>query len=163
MPIQPEAPKTCFVVAPIGDEGSEVRKHSDKVLKILKHALAPFNYEPVRSDQIAEPGMISHRMIQLLLDAPLVIADLTGANPNVYYELAIRHAVGKPVLQLIAKGEKIPFDVGDMRTIAMDISDAFDVVDRITASIKEIEKPGYRVTTPISMSINRPAILQSIS
>lgn len=157
---QPKAKKICFVVAPIGEEGSDVRKRSDIVLEILERALAPFDYAPIRSDQIAEPGMISHKVIQLLVEAPLVVADLTGANPNVYYELAIRHAVGKPIIQLIAKNEKIPFDVVDMRTIAIDTSMQFEAQDRIEASVQEIEKPGYRVTTPISVAINHPVILQ---
>jgi len=160
MPTKPTAKKACFVVAPIGEEGSDVRKRSDKVFEILKRALA-FGYKPIRSDQIAEPGMISHRMIQLLVEAPLVIADLTGANPNVYYELAIRHAAGKPGIQLIAKGEKIPFDIADMRTIVIDVAEQFAAEERIKASAKEIDKPGYRVTTPISMALNQAAILQA--
>jgi hypothetical protein len=150
----------CFVVAPIGAEGSDVRKRSDKLLKILERSLSPFGYKPLRSDQIAEPGMISHRMIQLLFEAPLVVADLTGANPNVYYELAIRHAVGKPIIQLIAKGEKIPFDIGDMRTIQIDTSEQYEAEDRIKASVQEIKKPGYVVTTPLSRAVNQPPILQ---
>ncbi len=88
----------------------------------------------------------------------MVIADLTGANPNVYYELAIRHAVKKPIIQLISKGEKLPFDVGDMRTIPIDTADAFKAVDDITASLKEIEKPGYETTTPISMALPQFAV-----
>jgi hypothetical protein len=158
MPTPPTPLKTCFVVAPIGQDGSPIRERSDKVLRILQHALAPFGYEPIRSDHIAKPGMISHIMIQLLAEAPLVIADLTGANPNVYYELAIRHAVKKPIIQLISKGEKLPFDVGDMRTISIDTSDAFEAVDYITASLKEIEKPDYQVTNPISMALPNFAV-----
>ena len=161
MPTTTAPTKTCFVVAPIGEEGSEIRKRSDKVLRILERSLAPFGYAPIRSDRIAEPGMISHKMIQLLVEAPLVVADLTGANPNVYYELAIRHAVGKAIIQLIAKGEKVPFDVGDMRTIAIDTSDPYEAEERIMASVQEIEKPGYRVTTPISMATNHQAILNT--
>jgi hypothetical protein len=147
-------PKTCFVVSPIGPEDSAIRKRSDMLLRILKHALEP-RYEVIRSDHIAEPGMISHRMIQLLVDAPLVVADLTGANPNVYYELAIRHAVGKPTIQIIAKGEPIPFDIGDMRTIGVDMADQYAAEDLIRACAKEIEKPGYVVTTPISAALGR--------
>lgn len=158
MRIEPNLQKTCFVVAPIGKEGSPIRKRSDKVLRILQEALSPYGYEPVRSDQIAKPGMISHTMIQLLAEAPLVVADLTGANPNVYYELAIRHAVKKPIIQLIAKGEKLPFDVGDMRTIPIDMSDMLQAVADIKDSVEEIEKPAYEVTTPISMALPKFAV-----
>ncbi len=89
----------------------------------------------------------------------VLVADLTGANPNVYYELAIRHAVGKPIVQLIAKEERIPFDVADMRTIAIDTADAFEARDRIKLAVEAVHQPGYRVTTPISAALQRPAVL----
>jgi hypothetical protein len=65
-------------------------------------------YLAIRADEISEPGIITSQVIQHLLDDHLVIADLTGHNANVFYELAIRHAIRKPVLQLIQKGEQIP-------------------------------------------------------
>jgi hypothetical protein len=54
---------------------------------------------------------------------PLVVADLTDGNANVSYELALRHVVGKPVVQMVAKGQQIPFDVMDTRTISFDINE----------------------------------------
>jgi hypothetical protein len=151
--------KVCFVVAPIGGEKSKIRQRSDRVLQVIDRALKDLGYTTVRSDQIAEPGMISHRMIQLLVEAPLVVADLTGANPNVYYELAIRHAVHKPVIQIIAKGEKIPFDIQDMRTLQIDSNRQYEAEDLIRKTAQEIEKPGFQVSTPISMALNRSGIM----
>jgi hypothetical protein len=48
------------------------------------------------------------------MNDPLAIADLSDPNPNVFYELAIRQAIGKPLVQIIQKDEKIPFDVMGM-------------------------------------------------
>ena len=62
-----------------------------------------------------QPGIISNQVITRLLEDNLVIADLTDRNPNVYYELAVRHAFGKPVIQIIDSNETIPFDVSMMR------------------------------------------------
>jgi hypothetical protein len=119
-----ETPKTCFVIAPIGDDGTDTRERSDKVLRhIITPVVTDLGYEAVRADQLAEPGLISSQVIQHVTDDPLVIADLTERNPNVFYELAIPHALRKPLVQLIAKGERIPFDVAGMRTIEVDIHD----------------------------------------
>ncbi|MBN2209187.1 MAG: hypothetical protein JW759_07815 [Candidatus Coatesbacteria bacterium] len=96
--------KVCFVIAPIGDPDSDVRKRSDQVVKHVIHpALKPLGYEAVRADQISEPGMITTQIIQHIIDDALLIADLSGRNPNVFYELAIRHALRKPYMQLIQR------------------------------------------------------------
>jgi hypothetical protein len=151
--------KDCFIIAPFGDAGSDIRRRSDSVLWILREAVSSFGYRVIRSDQIDAPGLISHEVIRLLVEAPLVIADLTGANPNVIYELAIRHAVGKPFVQIIAKGERIPFYHADMRTVEIDIADALEARDQIKHAIAAVHEPGYRVTTPISEALGKPAIL----
>src|SRR6516225_2897300 len=108
----------CVVVSPIGADESEVRKAADKVLKhVITKALAG-RYKIQRADEIATPGLITAQVVERLLDAPLVVADLSDRNANVYYELAIRHAAQKPVIHIIAEGQDVPFDVKDMRLIS---------------------------------------------
>ena len=55
-----------------------------------------------------------------VLNADLVIADLTGHNPNVFYELAIRHLVGKPFIHMTDKPESVPFDIFALNAIRLD-------------------------------------------
>ena len=82
---------TCFYVTPIGDDGSEERKHSDLFLgSIIEPALEQFQLKVVRADAIDKPGVITRQIIDYLLRARLVVADLSFHNPNVFYELAIR-------------------------------------------------------------------------
>jgi len=77
--------KKCFVIAPLGSDGSEVRKRSDQVLKhIIKPAASECGYEATRADEISEPGIITSQVIQRIVDDHLVIADLTDRNPNVF-------------------------------------------------------------------------------
>jgi hypothetical protein len=64
-----------------------------KYPSIVAPAAEACGYDTIRADQIAKPGIITSQVIQHLLDDPLVVADLTGWNPNVFYELAIRHAI----------------------------------------------------------------------
>src|SRR4051812_21831551 len=116
--------KICFVIAPIGDSGTEIRIRSDKVLKhIIAPAATECGYKSLRADHISEPGIITSQVIQHLVEDPLVIADLTGPNANVFYELAVRHAVRMPVVQIIDAAESIPFDVASSRTIRFDYRD----------------------------------------
>src|SRR6516165_1133731 len=91
---QPTKP-LCFVIGPIGADGSPERKHADLLLHaVIKHVLEAdeFGYRVKRADEDADPGMIGDRMISDILDAELVVADLTNLNPNAFYELGIRHS-----------------------------------------------------------------------
>lgn len=157
--------KICFVIAPIGKEGSEVRIRSDQV---LKHIIAPTakecGYEPIRADHISEPGLITSQVIQHVVDDALVIADLTGWNPNVFYELAVRHAVKKPIVQIINATEAIPFDVAASRTVQVDHHDLDSVArarEEIAKQIKAVERNPMEVDTPISVAVELQSLKQS--
>ena len=154
--------KLCFVIAPIGEGESETRKRSDQILKhVISPAVAECGYKALRADKIAESGMITGQIIQHILDDPLVIADLTDRNPNVFYELALRHAIRKPFIQIIREGEPILFDVAGLRTIPLDHHD-LDSVEQakveITAQIKSIENDPKKLVTPISVTLDLQAL-----
>jgi hypothetical protein len=155
----------CFVVAPIGEEGSETRTRSDQVLNhIIAPAAEECGYEALRADKISEPGIITSQVIQHLVDDPLLIADLTGHNPNVFYELAVRHAVRKPVVQIIQAGERIPFDVAGTRTIELDHRDLDSVArchQEMVRQIRTVEKDVSQVDTPISVAIDLQSLRRS--
>lgn len=150
--------KICFVIAPIGGLDTDIRRTSDQVFNhIVSPVVKPLGYKPVRANHISEPGIITSQVIQYIVESPLVIADLTGRNPNVFYELAIRHAIRKPLLQLIKKGEEIPFDVAGMRTIQFDIHDLDNVEEtkgELVNQIKSIEEGKTKLDTPISVALD---------
>jgi hypothetical protein len=110
--------KRCFVIAPIGERESAARRHSDQVYEtLIRPLVVERGYEVSRSDKDATPGSITSEIIRHLVEDDLVIADLTGLNPNVMYELAVRHATGLPSILLAEQGTANPFDLFDMRTI----------------------------------------------
>lgn len=150
--------KKCFVIAPIGAEDSETRKRSDQVLKhIIVPSVQKFGYKSVRADQIPDPGIITAQVIQHILDHDLVIADLTDKNPNVFYELALRHISRKPLIQLIRKGESIPFDIAATRIIAFDLHDPDSVADtkmRIEDQINAIQDGNKEFDNPVSVALD---------
>jgi len=157
--------KTCFVISPIGEEGTETRNRSDKVLKfIIKPAALECGYLAVRADEIDQPGMITSQIINRVVEADLVIADLSEMNPNVFYELAIRHAISKPLVQIIKKGDRIPFDVAQTRTIHVDHQDlesADQARKDIVKQIVEVEKNPEKMDTPISISLEIQSLKKS--
>jgi hypothetical protein len=160
-----QEPKICFVVAPIGEPETETRRRSDQ---LLKHVIAPIveprGYKTLRADQIPEPGMITPQVVDRVRDSALVIADLAERNPNVFYELAIRHAERKPLIQIMAKGEEIPFDVQDMRTISVDIHDLDSVEEarqQLSNQVDAIESGDFQMNTPISMALDLRARKES--
>ena len=141
--------KICFVIAPIGKPESDTRKRSDQVLQhIIRPAVECCGYKAVRADEIDEPGIITNQIIRHIVDDPLVIADLTGQNANVFYELAIRHAICKPLVQIIDKIEDIPFDIGAMRTIQVDHQNPESVEEAKTKIRKQIQSLKTSTSSP---------------
>lgn len=157
--------KICFVISPIGDENSETRKHSDIILKhIICASVEPLGYEVIRADKISEPGIITTQIIQYIVDSPLVIADLTDRNPNVFYELALRHVTRKPLVQIIKKGEIIPFDVAATRIVQFDIQDivsADAAKTEIISQVKSLETEKNEIDNPISVSLDLKILKES--
>ena len=149
--------KICFVIAPIGKLGSDTRKRSDQVLQhIIRPAVESCGYKAVRADCIANPGIITNQIIRHVVDAPLVIADLTEQNANVFYELAIRHFFRKPFVQIIDKVEDIPFDLSAMRTIQVDYQNSESVEEaknQIKKQIQSLEASPSSLENPISEAL----------
>lgn len=142
--------KTCFVISPIGAEGSDARKHADDFLDLLvEQALQPFNFTVIRADKIARASIITEDIITLVQQAELCLVDLTFHNPNVFYECGRRHETGRPVILLIRKGDTLPFDVAGIRTIVYDLSDprtTLNSVKVVQEFIREFERTSYGAT-----------------
>jgi len=145
--------KRCFVISPIGQDGSAVRKRADNVLKYLvKPVCEQLGFVAARADEIAHSSLISRRVMEEILTADLVIADLTGASPNVYYELAVRHFVRKPIVHLIDTSEDLPFDVADLKSIRFDHTD-LESVHQAEAELRRVitaAETGDEFHNPIS-------------
>lgn len=116
--------KTCFVVSPIGDEGSEIRKHADTVLEhIVKPALES-EFDVKRVDEMYHSDKIDEKIFELLTNSDLVLVDITDNNPNVFLELGYRIALNKPTIYIRQETpENIPFDIRTINIISYDIKD----------------------------------------
>jgi hypothetical protein len=112
----------CFVISPIGVEGSDVRRHADEALAhIIKPVMEACNIEAIRSDHLQDPGRRTEQMLEHIISDELCIAVLSGYNPSVFYELVIAQFAQRPVIIMLEKGQELPFDVKDLRCVYYDL------------------------------------------
>ena len=146
--------KECFIITPIGTGGSDIRRETDGLIKsVFEPVLAKFEFSPVPAHQISESGSISRQIIKRLLEAELVIANLTDLNPNVMYEVGIRHCARKPMIVVAKEGTTLPFDLSDERTIFYknDMSGSEELKERLIDILPNAindespDNPVYRV------------------
>jgi len=118
--------KTCFIISSIGEKNSETRINADEKFDLVfEPVLKELGFDKVeRADKIGSPGSISYDIVNHIINSDLVIADVSDLNPNVFYELAIRNAIQKPVVVIKAEGQKMPFDIYDKRAISLDMTNA---------------------------------------
>jgi len=112
---------------------------------MFKHLIEPVirdiagsDAELIRADQLGRPGRISTQILQQLVKASVVIADLTDLNSNVLYELGIRQALLKPYILVAQKGTELPFDLRDYRTVfyVLDLDDIAPARDELESHLK---------------------------
>jgi len=115
----------CFVLMPFGvktiPSGQSV--DFDVVYStLIQPGIIAAGMEPLRADQEAVGGMIHKPMYERLILCDYAVADLTGANANVFYELGLRHGV-RPATTVMLFGEKgpLPFDVAPLRTLRYEL------------------------------------------
>jgi hypothetical protein len=116
--------------------GSDERRHADLLLsQIVEPAIEELGLDlaVVRADKLTRPGMISQQILEHVLGARLVVADLSFHNPNVFYELAIRHSTKLPTVLISRTAERIPFDIADLRVVRLDMTDLYSFVPQMEA------------------------------
>ena len=142
MPEEPDAENTCFIIAPIGEDESKTRERTDTLVDLLiRPAVAEFNLIPVVAHRMRGSGSIPSEIIESLIKSKIVIADLTEGNPNVFYELAVRHLTEKPCIHMISEGFDIPFDIHSMRTIRYNsvLRNSPGIIEQIKETIRYFE------------------------
>jgi len=128
--------RACFIVSPFGQPGTDIRRWSDTVYEhIIRPVAAEKGYHAFRTLEQPRPGDITGQIAQEIAKADLVIVDLTVLNPNVMYELALRHSIGKPFIHLSNDTTQIPFDILQMNAIQIGTDVA--VVESAKAALRE--------------------------
>ncbi|GLW53283.1 hypothetical protein [Kitasatospora phosalacinea] len=148
---------SCFVIGPIGDRhrdcGSPERLAYEEALEVYEKVVLPacgsVGLEPTRADLIAQPGEITEQVCRHVMHADVVVADVTGGNPNVMYELGIRHLLGRPTVQLGEHG-RLPFDISLIRTIQFKRTRGglVDARKELEQALRSGLRDGFGIPTP---------------
>lgn len=142
----PEKPKTkakkadtpkdiCFTIMPFGGW------FDDYYDSIFRPAIDDAGLCPKRADDLYRPSTIVNDIWAYTRSAKLILADLTGKNPNVFYELGLAHALAKPAILVAESMNDVPFDLRALRVIEYDKNEpnwGDALQERITKSIKEV-------------------------
>jgi hypothetical protein len=140
--------KKIAFICPMDEEHSEIRNRSDDIYEnVLKVVGEKLDYVCDRADD-KDGATITQNIREMLYDADIVIADLTGSNPNVYYELGLFHAIKGDFIAISQSDKKaaldLPFDVKDFWVIPYEYPasrgsyNKFE--ERITKRIQKLQK-----------------------
>ncbi|MEO3431852.1 hypothetical protein [Inquilinus sp. CAU 1745] len=108
---------TCFVMMPFGQWMDTYYR------EIYVPAIREAGLEPVRADELFSTGSVIEQIWEQISRAKVLLADLTGKNANVFYELGLAHAANKPVVFTTGQLEDVPFDLRHLRVAIYDIHD----------------------------------------
>lgn len=145
----------CFVISPIGKKRSKEYK---LFKEILDHIIKPtvhssgMDLKVVRADDIQKPGSIIRDIIIYLHSSRVVIADLTGKNPNVFYELGVRHSLAPRTILIAQDISDVPSDLQDFRVITYSTSSPEDINNfscKLKSYLKDIANDPYKPDNPV--------------
>jgi len=101
----------CFVIMPFDAKYDQVYE------SLIAPACRKAGFVPKRADVPSASERITDHLLKQLLESDVVLGDLTSRNPNVLYELGVRHACGGTTVLFQAAGTAPIFDIQDIRTI----------------------------------------------
>lgn len=113
--------KTCFVIMPFGNklDENDLEVNFDEVYyNFIKPIVESLGLQCIRCDEVDEAGNIQKKMFQMIWSSDVAIVDVSIPNPNVFYELGIRHSLRKSVTVIIRnKNATLPFNIANMNAI----------------------------------------------
>ena len=148
------AKKSCFIIMPFGGWFDNYHK------EIFVPGIEDAGLKAVRADDLYRPGNIVNDIWNYTKQADIVLADLTGKNPNVFYELGLAHAITKPAVLVTSNMEDVPFDLRSLRVLEYDknLPNWGELLrKKITKAISEtLENPEYAIP-PTFLEVGKPS------
>jgi hypothetical protein len=143
--------RECFVIMPIGS-GEVYQMYRNRYVHMIQPAIEGIRvndqqiFRSIRADFVTQTGSITRDLLSRLYRSDAVLADLTDLNPNVFYELGVRHALRVGTILIALKGTKPPFDVGDLRVIYYEDrvggeKDAIPQIQEMLRSLMSVDRP----------------------
>lgn len=150
----------CFTIMPFGGWFDEYYE------SIYCPAIEAAKLKPCRADDLYRPSTIVNDIWSYTQKAKLVLADLSGKNPNVFYELGLAHALAKPAILVTESIEDVPFDLRALRVLEYNKNQprwGELLQEKITASIKEVLQSPIQAVLPAFLSVKQEAKPKAIS
>lgn len=150
--------KRCFVIMPFSDPEGYAPGHFRKVYdQIIKPAVENAGYKAYRVDENGVSDLITTKIFNAILDCDMAVCDLSSRNPNVLYELGIRHAFDKPVVLIKDNKTDRIFDIQGISTVEYRrerlydevIEDQKKISEAITAN--ENNSSGYSILNIVNL------------
>lgn len=156
-----ERPKpTCFTIMPFGDW------FDDYFEDLYCPAIRAAGLEPKRADDLYRPSTIINDIWAYTQSAKVILADLTGKNPNVFYELGLAHALAKPAILIAESINDVPFDLRALRVLVYDKNEpdwGVNLKESITKSIVEIVASPLESVLPTFLTVKPGAKPKEVS
>lgn len=130
--------KKCLVIMPFDDKLNIIYELA------IEPAVMAEGYECIRVDKLPGGGNILKEIIEQVHKAKVVIADLTGNNPNVFYELGISHGLMNNVIMLVQDIKLLPFDLRNYKIVqyGMDVGDDKILKEKIIEGLQSLDQWG---------------------
>lgn len=157
--------KKCFIIMPISDQDGYEKGHFFRVYNhLIKPACEKAGFMPIRADEENKTNYIVIDIIRKILEADIVLCDLSAKNPNVLYELGLRQAFNKKSVLIKDNKTNRIFDIQGLRTIDYDenlrIDEVQVAVNTISRSIKETyESDSDEINSLIQLLSIKPALI----
>lgn len=134
---------------------------------IYKPAIEKTELKPIRSDDLFRPSVIVSDIWQLIQKADAIVAELTTKNANVFYELGLAHAIGKPVVLVSETMDDVPFDLQQLRILLYDKDDpdwGGKLRTSLSSALREtLESPIEAVPNVFRKTVESSAPVQDIT
>jgi predicted nucleotide-binding protein len=127
--------KTCFVSVPFGRKprwDGFVQDFDAVYREGIKPALEELGYTPRRADELGGSAVIHKAQWAAVMNSEAMIADVTGTNPNVLYELGLRHAVN-PSPTVVIFSDRLPYDLTGIYAVHYDFAGEAPTADEAVA------------------------------
>lgn len=149
------AGKKCFVIMPFGKKPVDgVDFDFDRVYhELIEKAVEDLGVDCERCDEILDTGSIHRKMFRGIFDADVSVVDITSLNPNVFYELGVRHALHKHVTLVIGKSsnlQKIPFNINGISILGYEV-DTPEQIETHREKIRDLILNGLDKQSPDSI------------
>jgi hypothetical protein len=155
-----ESKETCFTIMPFGGWFDSYYE------SIYVPAIKAAGLEPCRADDLYRPSTIIHDIWSYTQSAKLVLADLSGKNANVFYELGLAHALAKPAILVTESMDDVPFDLRALRVLEYNKNEPRwgEVLrEKITLSIQEVLKAPIQSVLPAFLTVKQESKTKAVS